>query len=103
MVSEKMPNGISFILEGNEWNKDNILLQEHPELLQIDPGDELIDEELSKAYNEEHDTQKSKNENSDHKNGKVVLIYIIYYRISTIFNYFLKIKIKIKKDGNYRQ
>lgn len=33
MITEDMPKGISFDLEGNEWNKSNIILQEHPEIL----------------------------------------------------------------------
>ena len=33
MISEDMPKGISFVLEGNEWNKLNVVLQAHPEIL----------------------------------------------------------------------
>ena len=34
MVSEKMPMGLSFTLEANEWTPSNLVLQHHPEILQ---------------------------------------------------------------------
>ena len=33
MITEDMPTGLSFVLEGNEWNKSNVILQAHPEIL----------------------------------------------------------------------
>lgn len=50
MISEDKPKGISFALEGNEWNKDNVVLQAHPEILMTEVSDQDIEEEVNKHF-----------------------------------------------------
>ena len=79
MVSEKMPDGISFVLEGNDWNKDNIILQEHPELLQIEPGDETIDELVIRDIENENETININNTTTSTCNNNDITVLSFNY------------------------
>jgi hypothetical protein len=59
MVSEKQPTGISFTLVDNDWNRDNIILQAHPEILEMEG--ENIDSDIKKLLETPPEDQADSN------------------------------------------